>query len=149
MSEIEHPRHYNVHPSGVEAILLCEQMMFNTGNAVKYLMRAGEKTPDVAKDLKKALWYVEREISRRNGRGFIRRVVKVFLKRLPRTDFSRQDAYRVLWSRVLDAETRESYREALWNLYQSEKSTRTDNDQRASLALAALAIREELAAVAS
>ena len=58
MSEIEHPRHYNVHPSGVEAILLCEQMMFNTGNAVKYLMRAGEKTPDVA--VKKRAPSVER-----------------------------------------------------------------------------------------
>ena len=37
--------------------------VFNVGNAVKYLWRAGLKG-DVLEDLKKARWYVEREISR-------------------------------------------------------------------------------------
>ena len=57
------PSHYKSHASGVEAIVVCETLGFNVGNAVKYLWRAGLKG-DVLEDLKKARWYVEREISR-------------------------------------------------------------------------------------
>jgi hypothetical protein len=64
VEKIDHPKHYNSHPSGVEAIVICEHMSFNVGNAVKYLFRAGVKTPDPLEDLKKAAWYVNREISR-------------------------------------------------------------------------------------
>jgi hypothetical protein len=62
---VNHPKHYNSHPSGVEAIEICEWMTFNLGNAVKYLWRAGLK-PDagVIEDLKKAVWYIQREIGR-------------------------------------------------------------------------------------
>lgn len=60
---VEKPRHYNSHPSGLEAIDLCEHMPFNVGNAVKYLWRAGLKGDDV-EDLKKALWYIKRERER-------------------------------------------------------------------------------------
>jgi len=38
-------------------------MNFNVGNAVKYLWRAGSKG-DALEDLKKARWYVDREIQR-------------------------------------------------------------------------------------
>lgn len=62
---INHPRHYTNHPSGVECITVTEHMGFNVGNAVKYLWRAGLKddTPTI-QDLKKAAWYVQREIER-------------------------------------------------------------------------------------
>jgi len=61
---VNHPKHYNSHPSGVEAITVCEYMGFNVGNAVKYLWRAGLKSPSAMEDLQKARWYVDREIAR-------------------------------------------------------------------------------------
>lgn len=64
LDEVDHPPHYNAHPSGVECITVVEHMPFNLGNAVKYIWRAGLKAPDAVKDLEKALWYVEREIAR-------------------------------------------------------------------------------------
>jgi hypothetical protein len=60
---INHPKHYTLHPSGVECIAIVEWMNFNRGNAVKYIWRAGEKG-DVVEDLLKAIWYLNREIER-------------------------------------------------------------------------------------
>lgn len=64
MEKINHPVHYNVNPSGVEAIDVVEHYNFNIGNAIKYLWRADFKKDPMA-DLEKAKWYVEREIKRR------------------------------------------------------------------------------------
>lgn len=61
---VDHPPHYNSHPSGVECITIVEHFGFNVGNAMKYLWRAGLKG-DELEDLRKARWYVEREIQRR------------------------------------------------------------------------------------
>ena len=58
------PAHYKTHPSGIEAIVVCEHMSFCVGNAMKYMWRAGLKTADPIEDLKKARWYLEREIER-------------------------------------------------------------------------------------
>jgi len=60
---VNHPPHYTAHPSGVECITVVEHMGFNLGNAVKYIWRAGEKG-DAIEDLRKAAWYVNREIER-------------------------------------------------------------------------------------
>jgi hypothetical protein len=64
---VSHPSHYNSHPSGIEAIEVTEHMTFNAGNAVKYLWRAGLKSPDAIQDLQKASWYISREIERLGG----------------------------------------------------------------------------------
>jgi hypothetical protein len=62
---VNHPPHYNKHPSGVEAIDIIEHFNFNIGNAIKYLWRAGSKPgQETVEDLRKALWYVNREIDR-------------------------------------------------------------------------------------
>ena len=62
---INHPPHYTQHPSGVECITITEHYNFNVGNAIKYLWRAGLKDgTDAASDLRKAAWYVRREIER-------------------------------------------------------------------------------------
>lgn len=61
---INHPTHYTSHPSGVECITITEHMGFCLGNAVKYLWRADLKG-DGVDDLRKAAWYIEREIQRR------------------------------------------------------------------------------------
>lgn len=58
------PSHYRDHPSGVECIDIVEHFPFNLGNAIKYLWRAGLKNPDPAEDLRKAAWYIQREIKR-------------------------------------------------------------------------------------
>lgn len=63
-STVDHPDHYNAHPSGVECIEIVEHYNFNVGNAIKYLWRAGLKSPNVREDLEKARWYVERELQR-------------------------------------------------------------------------------------
>ena len=60
---INHPQHYNM--GKFEAIDVIEdwQLNFNLGNTVKYISRAGHKD-DIIQDLKKSLWYLDREIKR-------------------------------------------------------------------------------------
>lgn len=60
---VNHPAHYTNHPSGVECITITEHMNFCIGNVVKYLWRADLKNG--LEDLKKAAWYINREIARR------------------------------------------------------------------------------------
>ncbi len=61
---IDHPPHYTRHPSGIECIEITEHMGFNLGNAIKYLWRADLKGAAVD-DLKKAQWYIARELQKR------------------------------------------------------------------------------------
>jgi hypothetical protein len=61
---VNHPPHYTAHPSGVECITIVEHMGFCLGNAIKYIWRADLKG-DAIEDLKKARFYIEREIERR------------------------------------------------------------------------------------
>ena len=63
---VNHPPHYTAHPSGVECIQITEHMGFNLGNAIKYIWRADLKA-DPIEDLRKAAFYVAREIARRGG----------------------------------------------------------------------------------
>lgn len=65
MSQVNHPQHYNKHPSGIECIDVVEHMSFNLGNAMKYIWRADEKG-NAIQDLEKAAWYISREIERRS-----------------------------------------------------------------------------------
>jgi hypothetical protein len=60
---VDHPAHYR--PGTYEAINVIEAwgLGFHLGNAVKYIARAGLKGARV-EDLKKARWYLDREITR-------------------------------------------------------------------------------------
>lgn len=61
---INHPKHYT-YKNGIECIQITELFNFCRGNAIKYIFRAGEKDPSKEiEDLKKAVWYIEREIQR-------------------------------------------------------------------------------------
>jgi hypothetical protein len=62
--QVNHPKHYTNHPSGIECIQVTEHMNFCLGNAVKYIWRADLKN-DAIEDLEKAIWYINREIQRR------------------------------------------------------------------------------------
>ena len=64
---VSHPTHYTSHPSGVECIQITEYMGFNLGNALKYIWRADLKA-DAIEDMKKAIFYLEREINKREDR---------------------------------------------------------------------------------
>lgn len=61
---VDHPSHYGG-DTAYETIKVIEAwgLGFHLGNAVKYISRAGKKT-DVLEDLRKARWYIDREIQR-------------------------------------------------------------------------------------
>ena len=61
---VNQPKHYTEHPSGIECIQVTEHMGFNLGNAIKYIWRCDLKL-DAIEDLKKAKWYIDREIDKR------------------------------------------------------------------------------------
>lgn len=65
---VNYPAHYMRHPSGVECIQITEHLNFCIGNAVKYLWRTDDKG-DALENLRKARWYIDREIGRRETRG--------------------------------------------------------------------------------
>ena len=68
---VNSPPHYTSSPARcdcgnrIECIQITEHMGFCLGNAVKYIWRAGLKT-DAIEDLRKRLWYIQREIDRRS-----------------------------------------------------------------------------------
>ena len=62
---VNHPSHYT--DGKIEVIDFIEDkgLNFHRGNAVKYIARAGKKnTAKEVEDLKKAVWYLNREIQR-------------------------------------------------------------------------------------
>ena len=65
---VDHPAHYTEHPSGIEAITICEHMSFCLGNVMKYIWRADLKN-NAMEDLNKARWYLDREILRRTKKN--------------------------------------------------------------------------------
>ncbi len=60
-SLVNHPSHYQGNTFEVIDIIDDFQLNFNIGNALKYLLRSGKKG-DRNTDLKKAIWYIEREM---------------------------------------------------------------------------------------
>ena len=64
--DINHPTHYT--HGGIETIDFIEakELSYCLGNVVKYVSRAGHKG-DALEDLKKAAWYLRREIKRLGG----------------------------------------------------------------------------------
>lgn len=80
---VNHPKHYNSDPSGIECIQIIRHRNFNIGSAIKYLWRSGLKTTEASKiikdkdkakildeiqDLNKAVWCIIDEIHRLGGK---------------------------------------------------------------------------------
>ena len=63
---VNHPDHYTWLKNGVEVIDITENFNFLLGNVLKYVMRADHKGKPL-EDLKKAVWYLEREIANREA----------------------------------------------------------------------------------
>lgn len=62
---VNHPKHYNSHPSGIECIEIIRHMTFNAGSVIKYLWRNGLKDANPPlQELRKAAWYLNDEIER-------------------------------------------------------------------------------------
>ena len=66
---VDHPQHYNLHPSGIECIEIAKHYDFCIGNAIKYLWRSGLKSEKgmsdrekEIEDLEKAVWYINERI---------------------------------------------------------------------------------------
>ncbi len=61
--QVNHPDHYGGEDNPYEAIKVIEawNLGFNLGNAVKYISRS-EKKGSRVEDLKKAAWYLDRQI---------------------------------------------------------------------------------------
>ena len=71
VDNVNHPAHYNSHPSGIECIEIARHHNFNIGNTINYLWRAGLKSEEgmedadkQVEDLNKAIWYIQDEIKR-------------------------------------------------------------------------------------
>lgn len=63
---VNHPAYYKT--GGIEAIDVIEawDLNFCLGNTIKYISRAGRKSDKILEDLRKAAWYLNREIQRIN-----------------------------------------------------------------------------------
>jgi hypothetical protein len=63
---INHPAHYGGADDPYEAIKVIEAwgLGFNLGNTIKYIARVDRKG-DAIEDLRKARWYLDREINNR------------------------------------------------------------------------------------
>lgn len=72
---VNHPPHYTSSPAQcsncghpIECIDVVQHMGFSLGNTVKYVWRADLKN-DAIEDLKKAAWYLNTEIAKREKSG--------------------------------------------------------------------------------
>lgn len=70
-ANVNHPSHYTAGNIEVIDFIEDKKLGYHRGNAIKYICRAGlkDKNKEI-EDLKKAEWYIKREIERlqRNGR---------------------------------------------------------------------------------
>lgn len=69
VDNVNRPAHYT--EGGIETIDFIEAkgLSYHLGNAVKYISRAGKKDKGTyVEDLKKAEWYIQREIKRIGGK---------------------------------------------------------------------------------
>ena len=62
---VNHPSHYTDGKIEVIDFIEDKKLNYHRGNVVKYVLRAGKKDPSKEiEDLKKAQWYLNREIQR-------------------------------------------------------------------------------------
>ena len=63
--KINHRNHYQSEKMEAIEVIEAYNLNFSLGSAVKYILRAGKKPGESSiEDLKKAIWYLEREVKR-------------------------------------------------------------------------------------
>lgn len=80
---VDHPSHY-AEGRRYEPIEVIEAwgLGFTLGNALKYISRAGRKDPaKIEEDLRKAVWYIDRELSQSLPRRLLSRISRWLLRR--------------------------------------------------------------------
>ena len=60
---VNHPDHYQGNKFEVIDVIEDYDLGFSLGNAIKYILRSNKKG-SAKQDLKKAIWYIQREIDR-------------------------------------------------------------------------------------
>ena len=67
MEQVNHPKHYNSHPNGIECIDIIRHYVCDIANAIKYLWRAGLKIPSKQVQCDACIDIAEREEARPIG----------------------------------------------------------------------------------
>ena len=62
IDNVNAPKHYCSHESGIECIQIAELLPFNLGNSLKYLWRSDLKW-DKQEDTRKAIFYLRRQVA--------------------------------------------------------------------------------------
>ncbi|URG17438.1 hypothetical protein Mbo2_068 [Rhodococcus phage Mbo2] len=125
---VNHPRHYNSHPSGVEVIEVIREMHNpNLSSAWKYLSRHELKGNPI-QDLDKARWHIEDEEKRRAEweSGGLRGVEVVVI-----TDLGYVEAYAPFY-RYIAKESDLELRDALVDIWNADKIDMQDEMSRRS-----------------
>lgn len=75
MDNINHPKHYNTGKIETYDYIEDQGLNYAMGNVIKYVSRAGKKKASgksldasALEDLKKARWYLDKEIARREAK---------------------------------------------------------------------------------
>ena len=64
--KVVHPNHYQSSIMEVIDVIEAYELNFSLGSALKYILRAGKKPGESSEeDLKKAIWYLQREVDRK------------------------------------------------------------------------------------
>lgn len=85
---VNQPKHYCSHASGIECLQITELLPFNLGSALKYLWRKGLKW-DENEDVKKAIFYLRRQAELNKEptyTSFEYNKLDVYLQKLRETD---------------------------------------------------------------
>ena len=88
VDNVNHPSHYTSGKIEVIDFIDDQQLSYEKGNVIKYVCRAGKK--DAAKeieDLKKAAWYIQREIKNVENRNN-EKIIKYIVDKLTDKGFS-------------------------------------------------------------
>ena len=88
VDNVNQPKHYTSHPSGIECIQIAELLPFNLGNSLKYLWRSDLKW-NKQEDTKKAIFYLRRQATLRKEptyTSFEINKLNVYLQKLKEID---------------------------------------------------------------
>ena len=125
---VNHPKHYTGHPSGVEAIEITRWLRGPYSNACKYVMRGWDGLKgDPIEDLAKAIWYLNDA------------------EKFPDDGRDLHPQLEAIWPKYYDAEHDENKRECLVNILFSSEDEEHNNPPTEQIMIAKKLIQERIA----